>query len=279
MTRPATTVTTTNSPAPRLGLRRAARDGWTMTGRAFAHWARQPGLLAAGLAFPILLVLMFGYLLGGGMALPGGGSYREFLMPGMLAMAMLFGLEATVLAVSTDNAKGITDRFRSMPMSPSAVVVGRGVADLIYSMLSLAVLVGTGLAVGWTWHEGLGNALVAAALLLWLRFAFIWVGIVIGLSIKGPESAVAVQVLVWPIGFLSSAYVSPATMPDWLAAIAEWNPVSATVTAARDLFGNPDWPNDSWASAHALELAVAWPLVLTAVFLPLAITRYRGLGR
>jgi ABC-2 type transport system permease protein len=230
------------------------------------------------LLFPVLTVLMFGYLFGGAMAVPGGADYREFLLPGMFALTMIFGVEATFAAVATDAARGVTDRFRSMPMAPSAVVVGRSAADMLNSALGLAVLVGCGLVVGWQWRNGLATALLAFGLLLLLRFALLWVGIYLGLLAKAPDALVAVQILVWPLGFLSNAFVAPGTMPGWLGTIAEWNPVSATAAAARELFGNPVWGGGSWAAEHALLLAVAWPVLLIAVFFPLALRQYRRLG-
>jgi ABC-type multidrug transport system permease subunit len=225
-----------------------------------------------------MILLLFGYLFGGQMQVPGGGSYMEFLVPGMLGLTMLFGVEGTVLSVVTDAARGVTERFRSMPMAQSAVVVGRAAADMLNAVLVLVVMVIAGLAVGWSWHDGAANALAALALLLLLRFAFVWVGIYLGLVLKTPEAAVAVQVLVWPVGFLSSAYASPETMPGWLGTVAEWNPMSATVSAARDLFGNPGAGGGSWMAEHAIEMAVVWPLVLSAIFFPLAVGRYRRLG-
>ncbi|REE95281.1 ABC transporter permease [Thermomonospora umbrina] len=260
-------------------LRWALADGWTLTRRALRHWTRRPEQIVLALLFPVMLVLMFGYLFGGQMAVPGGGSYREFLMPGMFAMTMAFGVETTFAAIATDASRGVTDRFRSLPMSSSAVVIGRGAADMLNSALGLAVMLVCGLAVGWRWHEGAGDALAAVGLLMLLRFALLWPGIYLGLIAKGPEALVAVQVLVWPVGFLSSAFVDPATMPDWLGAIAEWNPLSATIGAARELFGTPGWEGGSWAADHALPLAIAWPLVLTAVFFPLSVRRYRRLSR
>jgi ABC-2 type transport system permease protein len=267
--------------APRTPLDRlrwAVADAWTMTGRDLAHWVRQPAPVLVGLLFPVMIVLMFGYLFGGAMSVPGGGSYREFLMPGMFALAMVFGLEATMVAVTTDAAKGVTDRFRSMPMAPSAVVVGRGSADLLNSALGLAVLVVCGLAIGWRWDSGAG-ALLAVGLLLLLRCSLLWVGIYLGLVAKNPEAVVAVQILVWPLGFLSNALVAPETMPGWLGAIVEWNPLSATIAATRELFGNPGWGGTSWAAEHALLMAVVWPLVLFAIFFPLSVRRYQRLSR
>ncbi|GAA3819266.1 ABC transporter permease [Sphaerisporangium flaviroseum] len=260
-------------------LRWAIADGWTITRRDLSHWARQPAQVIVGLLFPVMIVLMFGYLFGGGMVIPGGGDYREFLMPGMFAMTMVFGIETTFTAVSGDVAKGVTDRFRSMPMASSAVVAGRSAADMLNSVLGLAVMIACGLAVGWRWHEGPGPALMAVGLLLLLRFALLWMGIWLGLVIKSPEAVMAVQILVWPLGFLSNTFASPATMPGWLGAIAEWNPMSATVSAARELFGNPGWGGDSWAAQHAPLMAVVWPLLLLAVFFPLSVRRYRHLNR
>ncbi|WP_232661052.1 ABC transporter permease [Pseudonocardia sp. TRM90224] len=253
------------------------RDAVTLTGRILLHWKQRPVSIVIGLMFPVLMVLMFGYLFGGAMAVP-DGDYMDFLIPGMLAMTMLFGLESMVVAVTTDTAKGVTERIRAMPVTTTAILAGRSLADLLNSLVGIAVMVGTGLLVGWTANRGFLIALGAVGLLMWLRFAFTWVGIYLGLLLKTPESAVAVQVLVWPVGFLSSAFVSPDTMPSWLGAIGTWNPLSATATAIRELFGNPVWNAQGWATEHAVTLALIWPAVLTAVFLPLAARQYRALG-
>ncbi|MEV6109688.1 ABC transporter permease [Streptomyces sp. NPDC051940] len=260
-------------------LRWALADGWTMTRRGLAHWARRPGQLAVGLVFPVMMLVMFAYFLGGGMAVPGGGSYKEFLVPGMLALTMAFGLEATMIELTQDLGRGVVDRFRSMPMAPSAVLVGRALTDMLQSVLSLAVMLAAGAAVGWRWHGPLGEALAAVGLLLLLRFAMLWVGIHLALVAGKPELVQAVQILVWPVAFLSSAFTSPATMPSWLGAIASWNPLSATAGAIRELFGNPGWQDTGWAAEHAVLLAVAWPLALVAVFAPLAVRRYGRLSR
>nr|WP_189166261.1 ABC transporter permease [Sphaerisporangium melleum] len=260
-------------------LRWALADGWVITRRDLSHRARRPAMVAVELLFPVMVVLMFAYLFGGGMTIPGGGDYREFLMPGMFALTMVFGLEATFTAISTDAARGVTDRFRSLPMSSSAVVTGRCAADMLNSVVGLAVMIAVGAAVGWRWHEGPGRALAAVGLLLLLRFALLWAGVYLGLVVRNPEAVMAMQILVWPLGFLSNTFASPATMPGWLGAIAEWNPMSATVAATRELFGNPGWGGGSWAAQHASLLALAWPLVLLAVFFPLSVHRYRTLDR
>lgn len=261
-------------------MRWAFADGWTMTRRDILHWSREPGPVIVGLLFPVLMVVMFGYLFGGAMAVPGGGDgYREFILPGMFAMTMAFGLEATMIAVSSDAAKGVTDRFRSMPMAPSAVVVGRAGADMLNSVLGLAVIMAAGLLVGWRAHTDALSVLAAVGLLLLLRFALLWLGIYLGLVIKGPESVVAVQILVWPVSFLANTFVAPGTMPGWLGTIAEWNPLSATVAAARELFGNPTWGGGGWVEQHAVLMALVWPVVLIAIFFPLSVRRFQRLSR
>ncbi|CCH77539.1 ABC-2 type transporter [Nostocoides japonicum T1-X7] len=270
----ATTAPTTSPRRPRA---HTLRDTATLAGRVLTHWRQRPISILLGLLFPVLMVLMFGYLFGGAMALP-GGDYMDFLVPGMLAMTMLFGLESLVVSVTHDTAKGVTERIRSLPITTTAVLAGRSAADLLDAVVGLALMVVTGLLVGWSPHRGVAPTLAAIGLLLWLRLAFTWVGSYLGLLLKTPESAVAVQILVWPVGFLSSAFVSPDTMPAWLDAIATWNPLSATATAIRDLFGNPGWNAGDWAGDHAIVLALAWPALLTVVFLPLAARQYRALA-
>ncbi|MGW2562596.1 ABC transporter permease [Streptomyces sp. NPDC001514] len=246
-----------------------------MTRRELAHWARQPVQVVVGLAFPVMLLLMFGYLIGGGRGVE--GAYIGFLVPGMLALTMAFGLEATMLAVTQDLNKGVIDRFRSMPMADSAVLVGRSAADMLQSALGLLVMIGVAYAVGWRWHGSFGALLGALGLLLLLRFAMLWLGIQLAMVAGKPELVQAVQILVWPIGFLSNAFATPESMPGWLGATVEWNPLSATATAVRELSGIPAG-SGSWAAEHAQLLAAVWPLTLLAVFFPLAVRRFARLS-
>ncbi|MER5499599.1 ABC transporter permease [Streptomyces sp. NPDC002561] len=255
----------------------AAADSWTMTRRELAHWARQPVQVVVGLVFPVMMLLMFGYLIGGGRGI--AGDFKDYLVPGMLTMTMAFGLESTMLSVTQDLGKGVIDRFRSMPMNSGAVLVGRSVADMLQSVVGLAVMIAVGYAVGWRRHAGFGAFLGAVGLLLLLRFAMLWIGIHLAMVAGKPELVQAVQILVWPVGFLSNAIASPESMPSWLGAVVEWNPMSATAGAVRDLFGNPGAGGDSWAATHAELLAVAWPVALIAVFFPLAVKRFRDLSR
>jgi ABC-2 type transport system permease protein len=269
------------TPAPvdlTPGRPNALTDSGTLVWRGLARWRRDPGPLVASLGFNILIVLIFAYLFGGAMQVPDGGSYREFLMPGMFVMTMVFGISLTTIAVADDLERGVTDRLRSMPVASLAPLVARAVTDLLFALVTLAVLLVTGLAVGWRAHGGVDAALGAVGLILLLRFALVWVGIFLGLVARGQSAVVAVQTLEFPLGFLSNAFVAPSTMPAWLGAVAAWNPLSATVGAARELFGNPGWGGDSWAAQHYLWLAVAWPIALVAVFLPLSVVRYRRLS-
>ncbi|MEV7113659.1 ABC transporter permease [Streptomyces anulatus] len=273
-------ATTTVAPGPagapsRLGW--ALADSWTMTRRELAHWARQPVEVLVGLVFPVMLLLMFTYLVGGGRGVDGDPT--EFLVPGMLALTMAFGLESTMLAVTQDLGKGVIDRFRSMPMVPGAVLVGRSAADMLQSTAALAVMTGVGYAVGWRWHHGVAAALGAFGLLLLLRFAMLWVGILLAMVAGRPEMVSAVQILVWPVGFLSNVFAAPESMPGWLGAVVEWNPMSATATAVRELFGNPGGATGSWAAEHAGLLAVLWPVAIIAVFFPLAVAKFARLSR
>jgi ABC transporter DrrB family efflux protein len=259
---------------------RALRDGWTMTKRNLSHVVRSPEEIAIYFSLPIMFVLVFGYVFGSGMMVPDDGSYREFLLPGVFAMTMLYGMGATGTAIAYDVGRGVVDRFRSMPVAQSALVVGRSVADLVRALLEITVLVVCGLAVGWQWHRGIGNALLAVGLLLMLRIAITWMGIYLGLVVRNPDT---VGVIVFPLAFpltaVSNVFVAPELMPGWLGTIAEWNPLSATVAAVRELFGNPGLGGDSWIAQHAMLMAVVWPVVLTAIFVPLAVGRYQHLSR
>ena len=255
----------------------AIRAGWILTQRNLAHWVRQPWAPIFGLMFSIMLLLVFGFLFGGAITVPGGGDYLAFLLPGMLALSMMFGVESTATAMTNDARKGITDRFRSLPIGSSSVALGRVGADLANSAVELLVLIAGGLLIGWRITSDPGSAALAVLLLLFFRFAMLWIGIFVGLAFRGEGATMAVQVLVWPIGFLSTAIVSVETMPDWLGAIAAWNPLSATATAARQLFGNPTGITEGPLADSAVWLAVGWPVVLTAVFLPLSARAYRRL--
>jgi ABC transporter DrrB family efflux protein len=251
-----------------------------MAGRNMSHVVRAPEELILYFSLPIMFVLVFGYVFGSGMA-GGADTYREYLLPGVFVMTMLYGLGSTATSVANDVNRGVVDRFRSMPVARSALVTGRSIADLLRALLEMATLVVCGLLVGWQANNGWADAAAAVALILLLRVAITWMGIFLGLVVPNQD---AVGLIVFPAAFplsaLSNIFVSPEQMPDWLGTVSSWNPLSSTVAAARELFGNPGLtPSTGWAAEHAVLMAVLWPVVLIAVFAPLAIRRYRSLGR
>ncbi|MEU9982354.1 ABC transporter permease [Streptomyces sp. NPDC050856] len=260
----------------------AVADCWNVVRRQLTHYQRKPVYIAWQLGFPILSVLLYGYVFSGAMRPPGGGGadgYRDFLMPGMFVMTMAFGFINTATAVVTDSNKGVIDRFRSMPMAPSAVVSGRAVTDLIVACAELTILVGTAFVMGWRSAGGLLGTAGAFALLLLLRYCLIWVGVWLGLLVPNPEAAGGLFVIAFPLTMISSVFVPPGTMPGWLGAVAAWNPISSTAAATRELFGNPVGSDGSWIQEHAPLMALVWPLAITAVFLPLAVRRFQRLSR
>jgi ABC-2 type transport system permease protein len=261
-------------------LRWGLADGWTMTRRNMAHVARAPEEIVIYFSLPIMFVLVFGYVFGSGMSVPDGGNYREYLLPGVFVMTMLYGLGATATGIAVDVSRGVVDRFRSIDMARSALLVGRSGADLLRALLEMSTLVVCGLLVGWQWRDGVVDALAAVGLVLLLRLALTWVGIYLGLVVPNPDT---VSVIVFPVAFpltaLSNVFVAPDLMPDWLGAVAAWNPLSATVAASRELFGNPGTGGDSWAAQHPLLLSIVWPVLLIAIFAPLAVRRYQRLSR
>ncbi|MEV8417522.1 MULTISPECIES: ABC transporter permease [Streptomyces] len=257
----------------------AVADCWNLVRRSLTHYQRQPAFILWTLGFPLVSVLLYGYVFGSAMKVPGGGDYREFLMPGMFTMTMAFGFMNTATAFATDAGKGVHDRFRSMPMAPSAVVTGRGVVDLITAAAELAILALTALLIGWRADGGPLASLAGFGLLLLLRFSLIWLGVWLGLVVPGPEQAGSLFAVAFPVTMISSVFVAPSLMPDWLGTVAAWNPVSATVTAIRELFGNPVASGGSWPEEHALLLSVAWPAAITLVCVPLAVRRFQRLSR
>ena len=277
-----TASTPTPGPAPSAPERRwfwAITDCLTIVRTELAHLVKQPSEIAWQLGFPIVSVLLFVYVFGSAMEVGEGMDYKTFAMPGMLAMTMAFGFMNTAYIVAIQKERGVMDRFRSMPMAPSAVVTGRGVSDVLRAALDLLVLAIIALVIGWRSQGTLMQTLAAFGLLLLLRFSLIWVGIVLGLLVKNEESAGNLFAVAFPFGMVSSVFTPPSLMPAWLGAIAMWNPVSSTATAIRELFGSPSVAGTSWIETHSLLMAVVWPLVITAAFLPLAIRRYQGLSR
>jgi ABC-2 type transport system permease protein len=255
------------------------RDGWTLTRREFGHIRYEPGQLIAALIFPAVMVVLFGYVFGSAIEVPGGGNYREYLMPGLFAMTSVIGLLPSALMTSKDVAEGVVDRFRSMPMARSAVPFGRTLADLFSGTVGLGIMAGIGLLVGWRAHAGLANAAAAFGLVTLMRYALSWGGVVMGLSMR-PETVDSVVPLVFPVTMISNSFVPTTGMPAWLRVIAEWNPVSAMVAACRELFGNPGAAAaHAWPLRHPVTATIGWSLLLLVIFVPMAARRYQNANR
>lgn len=270
-----TTTTMHDRPGAAPSAPGLLATAFILAGRIIGGWRSQKAAVIITWAFPVFVTLIFLGLFGGALKMPAGAGYTDFLMPGMLAVTMLFGLETTTLAAAADASKGINDRFRSLPINSTAIVLGRCIADMLNSLVALGVMVLFGLTLGWRPDITPGAALLALGVLLLLRFAFLWVGIGVGYRARSVESVAYVQILVWPVALLSSVFVDPATMPTWLGAVVELNPISATAATVRDLLGTASWSGQVVSGRASAALSVAWPVVLTALFLPCAARSFR----
>ncbi|MGD9711716.1 MAG: ABC transporter permease [Thermomicrobiales bacterium] len=261
-------------------FQRAISDGLVVAWRNLKRVPRIPELAIFAIIQSIMFVLLFAFVFGGAIPLPGGGSYREFLMPGIFAQTVCFASAVTTIGVTEDVKKGIMDRFRSLPMARSAVLTGRAIFDLVYNAFIVVVLMISGLAVGWRVHGSIPEFFAGAGLLLLFTFAMSWVGIWMGLSMKTVETAQQLGfIIIFPLTFLSNVFVPPETMPGWLQPFAEWNPVSALAAATRDLWGNPNpYGSGGFPSEHPVALTVIWVVVIVAIFAPLAVRKYRSLS-
>ncbi|MGK5551494.1 ABC transporter permease [Actinomadura kijaniata] len=262
-------------------LRWTLADGLTLIGRELSRLRQEPGELVVALIFPGLMVLLFGYVFGSSIGVPGGGNYREYLMPGLFAMVTFSSVMAVTMRVATDASRGVMDRFRSMPMARSAVPFGHTGADVLTGIENLAVMGVMGLLVGWQPHRGLWPTVQAFLLIFLFRYAMSWLGCYVGLAVRNEQTADQMLPLVFPVTMLSNAFVPTGGMPAWLRVLSDWNPVSALTTALRQLFGNPGAAvtHPSWPNEHPVATTVLWSVVLLVVFVPLSIRTYRRKGR
>lgn len=255
-------------------------DGWTLVRRNLNRLKHSPGEIIGTLLAPIIMIIMFGYIFGSAIPVPGGGNYREYLIPGLFAMSATFAVMATLQRVAADNGKGVMDRYRSMPMARSAVPFGHTGADLIMHGIGTVLMMLCGLVVGWRIRNGALDALAAFGLLMLFAYALMWVGVFFGLMTKNEETADHLAPTVFPVTMISNAFVPTGGMPTWLQTIANWNPVSAVVEASRELFGNPGVVHaTAWPLQHPVLATLGWSIALLAVFVPLAVYRYRTAGR
>ncbi|MEV5954147.1 ABC transporter permease [Streptomyces sp. NPDC051987] len=269
--------------APGNAVTQSFRDSMVVAKRNLIRMSRIPEMLIFGLIQPIMFVVLFTYVFGGSIQVGGSNStqaYREFLMAGIFAQTVTFATAGAGAGIADDMHKGLIDRFRSLPMARGAVLTGRTLADLVQTALTLVVLAVVALIVGWRTHENLGKVLAGFGLLLLLGYAFSWIGALIGLSVRTPEAATSGG-LIWlfPLTFISNAFVDANKMPAFLRHIAEWNPFSATVQASRELFGNlpPGFQaSDAWPMQHPVVASLIWSVLIIALFRTLAVRKYRS---
>lgn len=256
----------------------ALADSLVIARRNVIKIKRVPEILVFVLLSPIMFVLLFAYVLGSAIVVP-GGDYREFLIGGIFAQTIVFGATFTGAGLAEDMSKGIIDRFRSLPMSRSAVVIGRTASDVIYNALTLVVMALTGLLVGWGIRDGLLNGLAAFGLLLLFGYAISWVMAYVGLIVPSVEVINnASFMVIFPLTFIANTFVPLENLPSVLRTIAEWNPVSAVTQATRELFGNlpPEFPEPTvWPLQNPVLYTLIWVVIFIAIFAPLSIGRYR----
>ncbi|MEU5398679.1 ABC transporter permease [Streptomyces sp. NPDC005963] len=269
------------APLPRGGIVQSVRDSLVVARRNLIRMTRIPEVILFGLIQPVMFVVLFSYVFGGSVSVGGSTSavdYRNFLMAGIFAQTVTFATAGSSAGIADDMHRGLIDRFRSLPMARGAVLTGRTLADLVQTTLTIIVLVIVALLVGWRIHEGIPKALAAFGLLLLLGYAFSWIGALIGLSVRTPEAATSGG-LIWlfPVTFISNAFVDSSQMTPWLRHIADWNPFSATVQACRELFGNPGVSqSDAWPMQNPVWASLIWSVLIIVIFRTLSVRKYRS---
>lgn len=250
-------------------------DGWITTRRNLIKIRRLPDILVFTTLQPIMFVLLFSYVYGGSIEIP-GSTYQEFIMAGIFAQTIVFGSTISGSAMAQDLKEGIIDRFRTLPMSPSAVLVGRTNGDLFINALSMVVMMATGLIVGWRINSSPLEAIAAIALLLLFAYSFSWVMAFVGMSVRSPEVINnASFIILFPLTFISNAFVQTSTLPTPLRVFAEYNPVTALVQAARELFGNaPPVTTGTWLIQNPVLTCLIGIVVLLVIFVPLSVWKF-----
>jgi ABC-2 type transport system permease protein len=271
--------------APGNRLVRSVRDSLVVARRNLIRMTRIPEMVLFGIIQPVMFVVLFTYVFGGSIKVGSttdSGVYKDFLMAGIFAQTVTFATAGSAAGIADDMQKGLVDRFRSLPMARGAVLTGRTVADLAQTAVTLLVLAIVALLVGWRTGTAEptdpGRILAGFGLLLLLGYAFTWIGALIGLSVRTPEAATSGGIIwLFPVTFVSNAFVDSTQMTPWLRHIADWNPFSASVQACRELFGNPGVStSDAWPMQHPVWATLLYSILIIAVFRTLAVRKYRG---
>ncbi len=259
-------------------LRFGLSDSLVVARRNLSHIRQIPEKLIDVTVQPLMFVILFAYVFGGAIAIPGGGDYHEYLMAGIFIQTLTFGVMGPATSMATDLGEGILDRFRSLPMARSAFLTGRVLAEFAAAMLGLTVMTLAGLAVGWRIHTDVFHALAGFGLLALVAFMMLWLGILLGTIARSPDAVTGIVfIVIFPLTFVANAFVPAGTLPGVLRTFANWNPISSLVAATRTLFGNPTAvPADAaWPLQHPVLSALLWCVGLLAVSVPLAIASYR----
>jgi len=259
-------------------LRWLATDAWVLAKRNFSHIRQIPEKLFDVTLQPIMFVLLFAYVFGGVIAVPGGGDYHEYLIGGILVQTLVFGLMGPGTSIATDLGEGIIDRFTSLPMSRPAYLIGHLTAEFAATVLAITIMVISGLIVGWGISSSVLEAMAGFGLLMLLAITMIWVGTLIGVKVRSADAVQGIAfVTVFPLTFVANTFVPVSGLPDGLRQVAEYNPISAWAAAVRTLFGNPTAIPDgaAWPLEHPVIASVAWCLAILAIVVPLTVRAYR----
>lgn len=258
------------------GVRVLMSDTLVFARRNLEHIRQIPEKLLDVTAQPIMFVLLFGFVFGGAIDVP--GNYREYLIGGILIQSLAFGMMGPAMSIASDLGEGVIDRFRSLPTARGAYILGHFVAEWAGLALSIAILTSTGFAIGWRTHAAIPSVIAAFGLLLLFAAVMIWTGTFVGIRVRSVDAVQGVMfTLVFPMTFLSNAFVPIGSMPSWLQTVAVWNPASTMVAAVRHLFGNPEAPltKTSWALEHATQMSLIYCVGLLLITVPLALRAYR----
>jgi ABC transporter DrrB family efflux protein len=273
------TTTTGSSPIARPQIRQTSllHQSVAILRRNLRHIRRQPEMLTDVTIQPVMFVLLFAYVFGGSIQIASGAEYREWLLPGIMAQTMAFSAFVVAIGLNTDIGKGIVDRFRSLPISRAATLVGRSLSSLVHSSIGVVVMSVTGLAVGWRIHGSVPAAVLAYGLLLLFGFAMIWLGIYIGSVMRSQEAVSGLMFsTLFPITFLANTFAPTEQMTPWLRTVAEWNPISALVQAMRELWGiiPAAPPEAALPLKYPVLFTIGWTVLITAVMAPLALRAF-----
>lgn len=278
MTAPATATLAADTPAPvAFSPPSLWRQTAIMVKRSLIHTRRMPEMLADVTVQPIMFVVLFAFVFGPAIPVAGETSYKEYLLPGIMGQTIAFTAFIVATGITADVDKGIVDRFRSLPISRFSYLFGRSIASVLHSMIGIVVMALTGLAIGWRIHTSVAEGIAGFALLVLFGFALIWFGVLIGSLLRSVEAVNGVMfTTIFPLTFLSNAFVPTAPMAPWLRAIAEWNPISSLVQSLRVLWGNGPaaGPDSALPLQHPVIATVLWSVGLTLAFAPFALRAY-----